>query len=90
MKIALFKRLGDHSYETIKGPEWEGIGFDEYIRISEYIEVEFPPLADDSIVEKQLAALDKAEQQLRNKFQEALNGIERHREELRAITYQAA
>lgn len=61
-----------------------------YVRISEFAEVEFVPLKDDSIVEKQLAVLDKAESELRTKFQAALNGIEQQRQELRAITYTPA
>jgi hypothetical protein len=85
-KLAVFKSpYGDESvcielFDT----------FSDYVRLSEFVEVEFKPLQSEIVVQKQLDALDKAESQLRNKFQEALNGLNRQREELRAITYTPA
>lgn len=90
MKIAKYIRpSGSGKYELIHD-EKEGADFERhcgYIRTSEFVEVEFVPLKDDSIVEKKLAVLDKAETELRAKFQIALNGIEQQRQELRAISY---
>lgn len=88
MKLAKFKRLGEHSYETIT-EEWAD-GCRDYVRLSEYVEVEFPPLRDEAIVERQLEALDRTENALRTQFQQALSGIEQQRAELRAITYTPA
>jgi hypothetical protein len=85
-KLAVFKSpYGDESvcielFDT----------FDDYVRMSEFVEVEFKPLSSEVVVQKQLNALDKSESELRNKFQEALNRIERQREELRAISYTPA
>lgn len=85
MKVAMFKRLGEWSYDTVAGDELEGCG--DFVRITEYVDVEFPPLESARVVEKQLEALDKAEQEVRSKFEGALCQIERQRQELRAITY---
>ena len=87
MKIAKFKRLGENSFETILDDSSPLANFDSYIRLTEWLDVEFQSLNDDAIVEKQLNALDKAETELRGKFQGALNEIERQRQDLRAITY---
>lgn len=88
MRIAKFKRLcGEYDYETILDEGHTLATCDDYVQITEWAEVEFRPLHDDAIVEKQLNALDKAESALRGKFQAALNTIEQKRQELRAITY---
>jgi hypothetical protein len=90
MRIAIFKRIGtDYAYESIKKEEDAQYASDDFVRITEYIDVSFPPLQDESIIEQSLGVLDKAESQLRNKFQVALNAIEQQRQELRAITFQA-
>lgn len=92
MKIARFRRVGVDAhcvYETIKDEKDAKYIGEDFVQISDYIEVEFPPLTDESIVEQHLGVLDKAEASLRNKFQAALNGIEQQRQELRAITFRA-
>jgi hypothetical protein len=86
MKIARFKYIGDYSYDTVASDELEDSK--SYVRTSEYVEVEFPPLKSDEVVQRQLEALERVEDELRGKFQTALNQINRQREELRAITYQ--
>lgn len=88
MKIAIFKSIEPgclHGWETIGAEDYEQI--DRYIRVSEYVDVEFPPLKGEEVVQKQLTALDKAEGELRGRFQATLNQIERQRQELRALTY---
>ena len=91
MKLAVFKSIEPGSlygWETVQGEGHEKL--DRYIRISEYVVVEFPPLKGDEVVQKQLSALDKAEGELRGRFQAALGQIEQQRQELRAITYRPA
>lgn len=88
MKLAVFKNieLGSlHGWETVGTDNYEQV--DRYIRVSEYVDVEFPPLKGEEVVQKQLTALDKAEGELRGRFQAALNQIEQQRQELRALTY---
>lgn len=87
MKIARFKRLGEHSFECVQTEDFETIK--GYIRLTEYVDVDFPPLRDDAVVEKHLKALDDAEADVRTRFQQALNEINNQRQELRAITYQS-
>lgn len=87
MKVAKFKYIGTHSFETISDDELEGA--DTYVRLSEYVDVEFPPRADEAVVDQHLEVLDRAESELRSKFQVALDSIEKQRAELRAITYQS-
>lgn len=87
MKIATFKRMGEYGYDTVSDDGLENCK--EYVRTSEYVDVTFPPLESREIVEKQLAQLDAAEAEVRNRFQEALNAINSQRAELRAITYQS-
>ena len=87
MRLAIFRRLGEHS-STSACEEWAD-GCDAYVRLSEFVDVNFPPLKGDDVVQKQLNALDRTESALRDKFQSALNGIEHQRAELRAITHKA-
>jgi len=92
MKIAKFKRLGEGttcSFETFGAEGCFMESHAAYIRITEYAEVEFIPLCSEDVVQKQLNALDSAETEVRNRFQEALREIERQRQELRAITVKA-
>lgn len=90
MRIAVFKMLRtSHPFETIKDESWEKHMADDYVRISEYIDVEFPRLKSEEVVQKQLDALDTMEKEVRTKFQAALNTIEQQRQELRAITVKA-
>lgn len=93
MKIARFRRVGVDAlcqYETFKTEEEAKYIGEDFVQISGYVEVEFPPLTDESIVAQHLSVLDKAESALRNKFQAALSGIEQQRAELRAITFRPA
>lgn len=60
---------------------------DGYVRISEYVDVEFPMLPPSVTVALELDQLDKAEVKLREKFQEKLDEIETSRANLRALTH---
>jgi hypothetical protein len=85
VRLAKFKRLGEHPFECVQSDIMDGcVG---YVRISEYVDVEFPPLREAAVIEKHLEQLDNAEAEIRTKFQLALNSIEQQRQELRAITY---
>lgn len=88
MKVAKYKYIGTHSYETVSDDGLDGV--DTYVRISEFVDVEFQPRAEDAVIDQHLSKLDEAEQELRTKFQDALNSIERQRAELRALTHVAS
>lgn len=78
MKIALYKNV-KHDYETVHGDGLEGCV--DYVRLSEWVEVEFPRLRADETV---LEALDKNEQELREQFQRSLERINRQRQDLQS------
>lgn len=86
MKLALFTNA-DSDYRTVC-EEWAERHAD-YVRVSEFVDVTFPPLREEAVIERQLEALDRTETELRSKFQDKLNSIESRRAELRAITYKA-
>lgn len=84
-KIALFKT----SYGSILEA---GDYFDDhtdYVRISEYKEIEFTPLSQYAIIEKQCEALDKQEQSVMAEYENKLTDIRRRKSELLAITFNA-
>ncbi|MEQ1580880.1 MAG: hypothetical protein ABL964_09835 [Steroidobacteraceae bacterium] len=62
-------------------------GFESYVRVSEYLEVEFKMLPPSETVAMELDMLDKTEAALREKFQEKLDQIETSRANLRALTH---
>jgi hypothetical protein len=85
MKIARFKRLGEHSYETIDSDLLDGL--ENYVRLTEYVDVEFPMLSEESVIQKQVDALDRTEQALRESFETKLNAIKDERAKLLALAF---
>lgn len=82
-KIALFKS----PYGTLVEA---GDYFDEhtdYVRISEYKEIEFTPLSQSAIIETQCEVLDKQEQSVMAEYENKLTDIRRRKSELLAITF---
>lgn len=59
----------------------------DYARVSEYVDIEFPPLSDEVAIKHQLDALDRTEKELRNQFQQHLEGIKSRRAELQSLTF---
>lgn len=86
MKIALFKDLRfDHESPSSEGLERST----EYVRVSEYADIQFVRLAPEQVVGKQLEAIDAAEAELNSKYVEKLSELNQKRQELRALTFQA-
>lgn len=56
-----------------------------YIRLSEIVDVEFPPLAAEIVVPQKLAALDEAEKELIAKHVTALEFIQSRRKDLLSL-----
>lgn len=90
MKIALFRILVSDScsYESIY--DEEHAKYTDGVRISGWIEVEFPARAPEEFVPEQVALLDKAEAELRGKFEQKLHQIAEQRAKLRCLTHQPA
>ena len=91
MKIAKFKEI-KHEYESIwEQPMWrpeserDSYQPEGYVRITEWVEVELPPLKGDDVIQVQLEAIDKLEQTTRIKFQEELDRIKELRAQLLAL-----
>lgn len=90
MKIALYKSPEPYPCEIILvADEWQE-KHSENVRVSEIVEVEFARLPPEVIVPAELRRLDAAEAELRNKFNEALSGLNTKRANLLALTHQAA
>lgn len=86
LKLAIFKNVGEAPFTCVQGPVFETMS--HYVRLTEYVQVEFPPLQDHAIIQKHLEALDKAEVAITQRYFEKLAEIKQQKEELRAITYQ--
>jgi hypothetical protein len=96
-KVALFQRVGSDSWFSVWYADVEQSDDDAdesqpdgYVRISQYVVVEFPPLEGDVVVEKQLQQLDRAEQEARVELQQKLNQINDVRQKLLALTFRPA
>lgn len=94
MKLAQFRRTIDgshYSYLTILSEEDSrtSVYAHGYTRVTEWVEVEFPPRDEREYVPEHLAQLDSAESELRSKFQQKLSEISLERAKLRALTVQS-
>ena len=85
MRLARFKNL-DGGYSSICESMFETIS--GYIRVSEYVEVTFPPLNDAAVVTKHIEALDRAAEAITARYEEKMGEIKRQKAELAALTYQ--
>lgn len=96
-RIALFQSVTDPDWTPVfwahadqsdeKADESQPDG---YVRVSPYMDVEFTALAQEGVIEKQLAQLDKAELAVREEMQRRLDQISDIRQRLLALTFQAA
>lgn len=87
-KLALYQQMDLHYSEPTACPEL----FDQipsYVRLTEFVEVDFPDLHSDEVVSKQLASIDAAELKLREAFEGQLNNIQDMRSKLLALTVKA-
>lgn len=88
MKIALYK-LPHGSitpYEVYYSGEAERCP-EGWARMSNIINVEFPPLDDQEVIERQLKAIDEEERIIRNDFQRRLDEFKERRANLQALTH---
>ena len=93
MKIAQFREL-NYDYVSVfawrdgeseeRANNWPG-----YVRISEWIDVDFTGRPSAEVIPAQLAVLDKAEIELRDKFSKALHTIAEQRAKLKCLTHDA-
>lgn len=90
MKIARFQRIGHADWFGVLEQRSDGSDPlpESYVRVSEYLDIDFPPLPPEQIVPAQIAALDNAEAELRRQFEIKLHEIAEQRAKLRALTHQ--
>lgn len=94
MKLALFKDPKNDWIRPVECPKYF-IGEDTPetysscgdVRVTEWAEVEFTPRAPEELVPAELAVLDKAEIELRTKFNEMLHEIAEKRARLLCLTH---
>jgi hypothetical protein len=87
-KMALFRDIGPgpmNGYESPMGDHMENSS--SYVRISEYVEITFPQLQDEIVIDKYIAALDRSEREIRLEFQKKLDDIANQRSNLFALTH---
>ncbi|MBX6381475.1 MAG: hypothetical protein IRZ07_00670 [Microbispora sp.] len=96
-KVALFQRIGwvDHrcTWSSEAGTSDEDSDEtipDGYVRLSPWLEIEFPTLGSDDVINAQLAQLDKAEQKAREELQQKLNAIDDTRRKILALAFNPA
>jgi hypothetical protein len=85
-KIAKFKSIDCGSISFLG--DWAE-GFSRYVRISEYIEVEFPEREKAEYIQEEINLLDKMADEIRDKATEGLNNINRRKEELLALEHKS-
>jgi hypothetical protein len=83
MKIALFD-IGN-GYRCGHIAAFSESGYSPGVRLSEYIEVEFPPLKPEQVIPEMLAVIDRHIAQVTKEFTEKLNELKTQRANLLAI-----
>jgi hypothetical protein len=86
IKLAIFKSKDSEFITVIDeiAEYWE-----DYVRISEYVEVEFPDREKAECVKEEITILDKMADEIRAKATEGLNNINRRKEELLALEHKS-
>jgi hypothetical protein len=87
VRLAVFKSVDCTDSETFLESWAEN--WDSYIRISEYVAVEFPEREKAEYIHEEIKALDKMADEIRTKATEGLNNINRRKEELLALEHKS-
>ncbi len=91
MKLAIYKSLdkgdGCGSWTAPhKADDWIDKPESGYLRLTEYIEVEFVPLPPEETIGAQLASIDAREDQLTSKYLFAKSKLQDERKDLLALS----
>lgn len=81
-KCAVWQSAGG-TYQSV----WSSEPFGTYIRMSEFVDIEFAPLTRAETVKSELSVLEKLEADTSTEFATKLKAIKTRRAELLAITY---
>lgn len=90
-RIAMFQHGTDRTWRTVFERPLDALDGDAqilepYVRISEWVDVEFPALASEVIVPAQIAALDRQAEEVKAEFAAKLREIAEARASLLALT----
>ena len=94
-RVAMFQRGVDSTWTTTwSQPQYTDEGdawtIDGYMRITEWVDVEFPALPPEVIVPAQLTALDRQAEEVKAEFTAKLREIAEARASLLALTPEVA
>lgn len=92
-KVAMYKLCGiswDAFTPWAMTPDGSEPVLSNYVRATQWVEVDFPERSAAELIPDQLAALDAKEQELRAAFMEKLNELAEARAKLRALTHEVA
>lgn len=87
-RLALFKSM-EHGVEITGDRNTEKYS-QNYVRISEYVDVEFPPLQDEHVVRQQVEKLDAIADRITDDYRNKIAEIQERKSKLLAITHQPA
>jgi hypothetical protein len=82
MRIAAFRYIGMDVVTT--GTEHLESYSDSYVRISEYVDVDFPPISAEDEVQRQTAALSKLREKVELDYTTKIAEIEKQQAQLAA------
>jgi len=86
MKLAKFETLGGYPLVLYYPPETEP--YTDMVRVSEYVEIDFPPRTAEELVPAQVALIDKKIAQVSKEFGDQLAALKDAKDKLLAITDQ--
>lgn len=86
MKLAKFQSLGNYPLTLYYPPETEE--HTDMVRMTEYVEVEFPPRDMKELVPAQVAIIDRKIAEVSDEFGKKLAALKEAKENLLAITDQ--
>lgn len=94
-RVALFKSISmDYVTAVTQGRNWETGELDpnytfgsDYVRLTDWKEIEFDPLPKDALVQAETASLQAERERVVQKFTDALALIDGRMANLRALTF---
>jgi hypothetical protein len=90
MKIALYRPTGRSDYTIVlESSDFRDDARDDYIRVSEVVDVDFPERSHDEVVAQELSSIDNQIKTVQVAAEVKLNELKQRRDELLALEYQS-
>ena len=87
MKVAIFKHL-EHDFTLVSDDLLDGCK--SYVRLSEYVDIDFPMITNEAVVTRQVEALEEAKKNIQAQTERKLTEIDRKIGELLALPQEVA